>query len=150
MSMGAFDYVFCPFCAYRGKLLEFRLSLKSGGYSRNRYRCPDCGQVMRKTTLKMKVTIEEWAEWLYVSLRTWNKVGERFYDRISWEKLLYRLSRYGFAKKFWVAWEEIKIAYKKRGMQDGEVHIENDKIDRLLDMGFEDSIKQVKLMEVRK
>lgn len=148
--LGAFDMVYCPFCAYRGRLIDFRLTLESGGYSRKQYRCPDCGQVMRKATLKMRISIEEWAEWLYISIRMWNKPEYKFYDKISWEKLWSRLYKYGFGERFLKAWKNIKIRYAMRGEQDGEVKIADDYIGKLIDKGFEGTVKQLKLGEIKK
>lgn len=140
--IGAFDMVFCPFCAYHGRLIDFRLTLERGGYSRKRYRCSDCGQVMRRTTLLMQTTIEEWAEWLYISIRTWNRDEQRFYNRISWEKLWNRLYKYGFGDRFLKAWKEIKIRYRLLGEQ----RFEDSYIDYIIDKGFESGIKQTKLV----
>ena len=94
---------------------------------------------MRRATLLMNVTVKEWAEWLYVSLRTWNKEGEKFYDRISWEKLLRRLKVYGYAELFWNAWKDIKERYNKSG------EIKGDYINDIIDKGFILDVQQLKL-----
>ncbi len=112
------EVVLCPFCAYKNRLIEFRLILESGVYSKKRYKCPDCGQIMRKNTLTKHLTLKDWAYWLYASIRVWDDIfyGSKekvkrensFYYRISWNKLLYRISLYGYGEAFWEAWREVK------------------------------------------
>ncbi len=100
--------VVCPFCLYVDNIIRFRMKLKRGGYSRKRYQCPDCNQVMRKKTLTREATLHDLAEWLYVCIRMFNKPNEKFYDRISWEKLSDRLKKRGWANDFWESWKTIK------------------------------------------
>jgi len=100
----------CPFCGYDG---EFRLFLTVGknGYSRKKFKCPDCNQIMKKETLIREMSVEEWAKWLYASVRVFSNHKQpelAFYNRISWEKLSTRLKFYGIANEFWESWKETK------------------------------------------
>ena len=81
---------------------------KKTGFSRKMYQCPDCLQVMKKNTLKRKTTPEEWGKWLYASIRCFSNPREKFYDRISWDKLSFRIKSYGFANDFWNGFKEAK------------------------------------------
>jgi len=100
----------CPFCAYNGELRLYSVYGKKG-YKKNVFKCPDCGQIMRKETLTREISVKEWASWLYSSIRIFNDHRHpelSFYNRISWEKLSTRLKFYGLASEFWDSWKETK------------------------------------------
>jgi len=111
--MLANEIYICPFCAYKGKLITFRI--KTEKYTGKTFQCPDCQQVMRRNTLLRNVTPREWAIWLYSSIRVWNKPGEKFYDRIkknndgsfTLSKRLYDMGE-EIANDFWSGWKEAK------------------------------------------
>jgi len=106
--------IICPFCAFKGKVREFgtKKSAKSESYSTKMFRCPDCGEGMRRKTLLKDITVSEWARWLYTDVIMFGG-----YNRISFPKLLERLKEYGWAREFWEAWRAIK---EHRGTSDVE------------------------------
>lgn len=111
--MLANEVYICPFCAYKGRLVNFRI--KTEKYTGKTFQCPDCNQIMRRNTLLRDVTPREWAIWLYASIRIWNKPGEKFYDRIKKNKdgsfvLSKRLYAMGeeIANDFWNGWKDAK------------------------------------------
>jgi len=122
------NVLYCPFCAYRGSLRDFRVRIKKG-YSRKMVRCPDCGEGMKKRTLLRELSLEDWARWLYTSIRVFkdDRTGADFYSRISWGKLLKRLSDYGFASIYWEAWKELKERFHETS---------GDEIDEILVKGY--------------
>jgi len=97
--------VVCPFCAWMGRVIQFRTkkSEASKSYSTKMFKCPDCGQGMRRDTLLRDLTVSEWARWLYT-----NVIMYGGYNRISFPKLLQRLKEYGWASEFWSAWKAVK------------------------------------------
>lgn len=90
-----------------GILVEFRYKTKTG-YSRKYKQCPDCYNVMWTKTLTQKVTIKEWAQWLYANCRSFWNEGSDFYKRIKFEKLFGRLKDLGISYEFWSCWREAK------------------------------------------
>lgn len=112
--MLANEIYICPFCAYRGKLISYRI--KSDKYTGKSFQCPDCKQIMRRNTLMRNVTPREWGMWLYASIRVWNKKGEAFYDRIKKKPdgksfvLADRIKLMGEAvtTDFWGGWNDAK------------------------------------------
>lgn len=112
------EEVACPFCAYVGRVIEFRTkkSERSKSYSTRMFKCPDCGQGMRRDTLLKDMTPSEWARWLYFDVIMYHG-----YDRISFPKLLERLKKYGWATEFWEAW---KAAKEGRERSDAEAYID--------------------------
>ena len=98
----------CYLCAYKAKLQEFRMKKAGGGYSRKRFACPDCLQIIKRRSLFMNITPFEWGALLYSMLRVFNKRGERFYDRISFPKLKKRLYRMGINEEFWTGFYTAK------------------------------------------
>lgn len=107
--------VICPFCAFRGRVLEFRTkkSERSKGYSIRMFKCPDCGQKMRRETLLNEMTVSQWARWLYS-----NVIMYGGYHRISFPKLMERLKGYGWAREFWEAWKAIKEGRVSSDVED--------------------------------
>jgi len=97
--------VVCPFCAWRGRVIQFRTkkSERSKSFSTKMFKCPDCGQGMRRDTLFRDFTVSEWARWLYTDV-----IMFKGYHRISFPKLLQRLKEYGWANEFWSAWKAVK------------------------------------------
>jgi hypothetical protein len=111
--MLANEIYICPFCAYKDKLIVFRI--KTEKYTGKTFQCPDCHQIMRRDTLLRNVTPREWGIWLYASVRVWNKPGEKFYDRIkknddgsfTLSKRLYLMGE-EIAGDFWGGWMDAK------------------------------------------
>lgn len=108
------EYYICPFCAYRGKLIEYKI--KSMNYTGKTFQCPDCNQIMRRNTLLREITPKEWGMWLYASIRVWNKSGEKFYDRIKKNPngsfvFADRIKVFGeeFTNDFWEGWHDAKL-----------------------------------------
>lgn len=98
--MGNNVYI-CYLCAYKGKLQEFRMLKKGGGYSRKRFMCPDCNQIMRRRSLFMNVTPFEWGALIYSMIREYRRENESFYNRVSFPKLKKRLYNMGINADFW-------------------------------------------------
>ena len=107
--------VVCPFCAWMGRVLQFRTkkSEKSTKYSTKMFKCPDCGQGMRRDTLLRDFTVSEWARWLYTDVIMYHG-----YNRISFPKLLQRLKEYGWANEFWSAWKAVKEHRETSDIED--------------------------------
>lgn len=107
--------VICPFCAWKGKVIEFRnwKSPASKEYSIKMFRCPDCGQRMARRTLFKDMSVSDWARWLYFDV-----IGYRGYDRIDFPKLLKRLKEYGWANEFWTAWRAAKDGRETSDVED--------------------------------
>jgi hypothetical protein len=91
----------CYLCAYKGKLQEFRMKKAGGGYSRKRFACPDCLQIVKRRSLFMDITPFEWGALIYSMIRVFNRRGEKFYDRVSFSKLKDRLYHMGINEEFW-------------------------------------------------
>lgn len=106
-------FFICPFCAYKGRLIRFRYKTIRG-ISKRTFKCPDCGNLMRRNTLTKKVTPKLWAEWLYSCIRLYkihgydNALKQDFFHKIKWEKLFERLKKLGISKEFWDSWKNIK------------------------------------------
>jgi hypothetical protein len=108
----------CYLCAYRGKLQEFRMKKSSGGYSRKRFICPDCNQVMRRRSLFMNITPFEWGALIYSMIREYRKRGEEFYHRISFPKLKKRLYNMGINSEFWGGFYTAKDEWSNKERSD--------------------------------
>lgn len=111
------DTYFCYLCAYSGKIIDFRMKKSGGGYSSKRYLCPDCQQILREISLKMNITPFEWGALIYSMIRVFNRRGQEFYYRVSFDKLKKRLFRLGINKEFWNGFYTAKNDWnnKKRG-----------------------------------
>lgn len=81
----------CPFCLYRGDITKFYVKIKKG-VSEKRFKCPECGEVMRRETLTKDMTIEQYAQWVY-DTGAWERIKFS-----TWKK---RLKDYGWSFKFW-------------------------------------------------
>lgn len=133
----------CPFCAYKDKLINFRI--KTGKYTGKTFQCPDCQQVMRRNTLLRSVTPREWAIWLYSSIRVWNRPGEKFYDRIKKKPdgssfvLADRIRAMGedVANDFWEGWREAK-------------EMNDEQWRYIVDNAYISDRKQTKLVELKR
>jgi len=140
--MLANEVYICPFCAYKDKLINFRI--KTEKYTGKTFQCPDCKQIMRRNTLLRNVTPREWAIWLYASIRVWNKSGEKFYDRIkknkdgsfTMSKRLYAMGE-EIANDFWGGWADAKL-------------MDMDQWQYIVDNAYIPDRKQVKLVESRR
>ena len=100
------DIVYCPFCLWRGKLLRFAVSTKTG-FSTSLAECPDCGQrmLMRTITMLTKMTndkIRAYAKWcfMYAQSGFWNKVTKGMWDM--------RLKQYKWDVIFWITYRRLK------------------------------------------
>jgi len=140
--MLANEIYICPFCAYKDKLINFRI--KTEKYTGKTFQCPDCKQVMRRNTLLRNVTPREWAMWLYASMRVWNKSGEKFYDRIkknndgsfTLSKRLYAMGE-EIANDFWGGWADAK-------------QMNMDQWKYIVDNAYIPDMKQVRLVESKR
>ena len=140
--MLANEIYICPFCAYKDKLINFRI--KTEKYTGKTFQCPDCKQVMRRNTLLRNVTPREWAMWLYASMRVWNKSGEKFYDRIkknndgsfTLSKRLYAMGE-EIANDFWGVWADAK-------------QMNMDQWKYIVDNAYIPDMKQVRLVESKR
>lgn len=90
---------------------------RSGGFSRKRYVCPECRQIMRKQTLLMDLSLEQLATWIYSHIRIFARQGEKFYDRLSMDKIAQRVKQRGWGNQFWEAWKDAKTWNTERWLQ---------------------------------
>lgn len=104
----------CPFCFYVDKLVYFRMKNRSGEFSRKRYVCPECRQIMLRDTLMMELSLEQLAYWIYAHIRVFNRQGEKFYDRLSMGMIAKRVKERGWGNEFWDAWKEAKTFSMER------------------------------------
>jgi len=93
--------VTCPYCLYTDYIFKFYIKLKSGRYSEKRFKCPDCGEIMRRDTLTQPMTVEEYAEWVY-------EMGKYFWSRVNFSVFKKRLKEMGISKRFWDAYKRAK------------------------------------------
>ena len=100
----------CVYCGYSGKVIDYRILLKSGLYSRKLFKCPDCNNTMFKGTLITKITNKYWGAWIYVNTKLY---GRRFTEKVQWEILKKRLWDYGISREFWEGFNYIKNNYYK-------------------------------------
>ena len=89
----------CPYCLYTGQLPEFQIRLRKGKISGKRFACPDCGCIMRRDTIMKKMSIEEFAQWMYNTMP---------WERVSWEKFRTRLKETGISYQFWAEYNRLK------------------------------------------
>ena len=129
---------YCPYCATRGTLIKFRIPTKKG-ISRRMVQCPECHNRMKLVSLTRKLSVEEWAQWLYVAIRFSNQIkhekGKRgadvteyvtVYQRVNWELLKENLYKYGIASRFWDSWKDIKERFESMDKKpDGRRELEN-------------------------
>lgn len=99
----------CPYCLYTGTAGKFQIRLKSGAASEKRFKCPDCGEVMRRDTLFGEKTVEEFAEWLY-DTQAWG--------RVSFNKFRQRLKDMGISWQFWSHYKEHKKEFAAESPDD--------------------------------
>jgi len=91
---------FCAYCLHQGKAENFMTKTKHG-YSDKMFKCPECGQGMRKDTLFRDMTPEQYAEWVFDTIA---------WERIHWVVWKQRLHSYGWATRFWSKYNELKQA----------------------------------------
>lgn len=101
--------VTCPFCLYTANMTQFFIKLKGGKPSEKRFKCPDCGLIMRKKTLVVEMSVEEFAEWTFM-MQQW--------DRIDFEKFRRRLKEMGISYQFWAAYKKAKETYTSESYED--------------------------------
>lgn len=96
----------CNYCLYKGKLTDFHMRLKGGKISEKRFKCPYCGSILNQKTLFKKMSIEEFAEWIFMmSLYDFDK-------RIQWQTIINRLKEMNISYQFWKHYKEIKKQIK--------------------------------------
>jgi hypothetical protein len=106
-----------------------------GNYSRKRYQCPDCQAVMRTLTLKMKMSAYQLGAWTYSSIRVWSGPKNRFYERLSMDKIVKRVKQHNMANDFWDGWNDAKTWDRARW-------------NAVVDNAFIPQIQQSKLVKV--
>lgn len=119
----------CPFCGYMGRPIDFRLYIKDG-ISKNKFKCPDCENVVLNSTLKREMSVRSWAYWMYVCIRVFKnpfKKESDFYHRINWAKLLQNLKDNNMSLVFWDAWNDIKERYS---------YLTEKEVDDILKVGY--------------
>lgn len=101
------DNFMCPYCFYIDKLIAFRMKMRGGGFSKKRYVCPECRQIMLKRTLFMDLSLGELAQWIYANIRVFQR--DNFYEnRLSMDMIVERVRVRGWGNEFWEAWKEAK------------------------------------------
>lgn len=126
----------CPLCAYTDYPRRFAIKTASG-YSRKKFQCPDCKEHMMRNTLYKKLTPYEWGFWLYSSIMVWNRPHYRFYDRISWEKLKYRVKNMGIANAFWEGFKDAKEASREE-------------LNNSVDNAYKSDVIQLKVVPIKR
>jgi len=101
----------CIHCGFYSKnIMDFRYIKKDGMYSDKLFKCSSCGSIFKESTLKMNLTVEEWAKLLYLRIRCYQR--DEYFDKIKWEDLKRNLKELGSATKFWDSWKETKEYYQ--------------------------------------
>ena len=103
--------VTCPYCLYTDYIFRFYIKLKSGRYSEKRFKCPDCGEVMRRDTLTKRMTIEEYAEWVY-------EMGKYFWNKVDFSRFKNRLKEMGISREFWEAYKRAKAELETESYEE--------------------------------
>jgi hypothetical protein len=80
---------------------------RDGSYSKKRYQCPDCSNIMMAHTLKNTMTPFQLGEWTYSSIRVWNAPHNKFYERLDMDKIYERVKQHGMWG-FWDGWKHAK------------------------------------------
>ena len=99
----------CPYCLYTDTVGKFTIRLKSGAPSQKRFKCPDCGEGMRRDTLFGEKSVEEFAEWLY-DTQAWG--------RVSFNKFRQRLKDMGISYQFWNHYKKHKKEFAAESPDD--------------------------------
>jgi len=99
----------CPFCLYEGYIKEFSYLLKNKKISKNRFQCPECGNVMLKESLVKEMSIEEFAIWI------WNYPAPDYWSKCNFYTFIERLKQRGIYYQFWnnyYALKNVNMPYK--------------------------------------
>jgi transcription elongation factor Elf1 len=102
----------CPFCLYRGDITKFYVRIKKG-VSDKQFKCPDCGEIMRRDTLTKDMSIEQYAQWMY---------DTRGWERVKFAVWKQRLKDYGWSWRFWNEYKKHK-AEMSEDTESYEEHI---------------------------
>lgn len=102
----------CPFCLYNDSLHKFQVRIKKG-YSKKRFKCPDCGQVMQKKTLCKVMNVKEFANYIV------DNIGFGIWKRISFNKFKKRLKDMGHSYEFWEEYKKAKMLLKESQIGEG-------------------------------
>lgn len=89
----------CPFCLFRGATVSFLRTRKNGTWS-DLCTCPDCGSGMTIRSLTQKMSIREFAAWVYKYIGFWAKCD--------FNKFKERLWKMGVASEFWEEYHKWK------------------------------------------
>jgi len=90
----------CPYCLYTTtNLAQFQTKTRGGKTSEKMFQCPDCGQKMRRDTLFMQKSVEEFAEWM-LDTQAW--------ERVDFAKFRQRLKDIGISYQFWAHYKRHK------------------------------------------
>lgn len=117
--------------------MSFRYIKKDGTYSKKIFKCPNCESIFKESTLKMNLTVEDWAKLLYLRIRCYQR--DEYFDKIKWDDLKRNLKELGSAQKFWDSWKDTKAYY-----QDISTHLMlNDLIELETGVMIETKIQSV-------
>lgn len=91
----------CPFCLYIADIFKFKIKNKRG-YSEKRALCPDCDTIMQMRSLTAHMTVEQYAEWVYM----YSASG--FWDKCPYDKFRSRMKKLGWSRRFWTRYKQLK------------------------------------------
>lgn len=131
----------CIYCGHdEENIIGFRHISKDGIYSKKTVQCPNCKIIMRKDTLLMDISVEEWARYLYYNIRLYKR--DKYFEKIKWESLKKNLNALGISKQFWEEWKKVKEECE--GVNDMMYYL--DKSLAISSKAKTKAIKQVKLI----
>jgi len=103
LNLNGEQFVICPFCLFRDKLIKFRFTVKSG-YHKSLGLCPYCKQKSQLRTLVNipNMTPKQFAEWVFeYSTEYWKKCKFNIFKiRLYRDKV--------FCTKFWDEYKKLK------------------------------------------
>lgn len=116
------DKHICPFCGTEQRLKDYKIFFNDKGNKITYFKCNECGEKMKRNTLINDLTISEWGEWLYLSIRYYNHETYRFYDRVHFDKLIKNLKFYpkNVRQEFWDGYKEGKSIWD---MKKGNIRL---------------------------
>jgi hypothetical protein len=98
------NFKMCPFCLYRGPVRGFLQMNKNGDYLKSVV-CPDCKTNFLLRTLTIKMTVKEFAKWVF----DYNTHGD-FFRKSDFFRFNARLKAYFIANEFWSEYKALKGA----------------------------------------
>ena len=130
----------CIYCGhYEDNIIGFRYTIKDGTYSRKSVQCPECKMIMRKDTLLMDITVNEWARYLYYNIRLYKR--DNYFEKIKWDSLKKNLNDMGIAKDFW---DELKLVKEEcEGISDMNFYL-----DKSLEISGKGKVKQIEQVKL--